>query len=118
MIAFIWIVTALGLALWSLGAWGLHTLLQADAGWIGDLGELIDRVPYAELIDRWFPGWQALMHALLALTQSTLGLLGAAAPLIVWSAWAVGALGLALVGGFLTLVVVLLRRDERRRAAA
>ncbi|WP_164963202.1 hypothetical protein [Rubrivivax sp. JA1026] len=118
MIAFIWIVAALLLALWSLGAWGLHTLLLADAGWVGDLSELIDRVPYADVIDRWFPGWQGLMHALLDLAQSTLGLLGTAAPLIVWSAWAVGALGLALVGGFLTLVVVLLRRDERRRAAA
>jgi hypothetical protein len=118
MLTAIWIIAALLLGLWSLGAWGLHTLLAADTGWVGDLGELVDRVPYAELIDRWFPGWQALMHALLDLAQSTLGLLGGAAPLIVWTAWAVGAAGIALLGGFLSLVVVLLRRDERGRAAA
>ncbi|MBK1615289.1 hypothetical protein CKO44_17655 [Rubrivivax gelatinosus] len=117
MIAAIWIVTALLLGLWSLGAWGVYTLLQAQPGWIGELGELVDQVPYAAVIDRWFPGWQELLRALLELTESTLGLLGGAAPLIVWTAWGVGAAGLAVAAGGLTLIVKLLSRDKPRAAA-
>ena len=66
MITAIWIVAALLLALWSLGAWGVHALLAMDPGWIDDVEGMVARVPYGEVVDRWFPGWRELLERALA----------------------------------------------------
>jgi hypothetical protein len=109
MLVAIWIVTLLGLALWSLAAWGLHTVLTIDPQWVEDVEALIRQVPYADEIERWFPGWQTLLGAAVDLAQFVLSAIGNNAPLVAWIVWAVGALGLLSLGGVLTLVVCLLR---------
>jgi hypothetical protein len=72
----IWIFTLLGLALWSLLAWGLHALLSIDPHWLDDVEELIKRVPYADVIDRWFPGWQQMLAVAMDLAQTVLSWVG------------------------------------------
>lgn len=109
MLPAIWIFTLLGLALWSLAAWGLHTVLTIDPQWVEDVEALIREVPYADEIERWLPGWQALLGAAVDLAQLVLSAIGSNAPLVAWIVWAVGALGLLGLGGVLTLLVCLLR---------
>lgn len=111
MIIAIWAIAAVLLGLWSLGAWGLHAVATLGSGWAGDLRPLIDRIPHAEAIDAWVPGWQQLLHLMLDLAQIGLDWLGGAAPLVVWVVWAAGALVLAAVAGVLSLVVALLQRS-------
>lgn len=111
MIIAIWVITAILLGLWSLGAWGLHAVATLGSGWAGDLRPLIDQIPYADVIEAWVPGWQRLLHLMLDLAQIGLDWLGGAAPLVVWVVWGAGALVLAAVAGVLTLVVALLRRS-------
>lgn len=111
MIIAIWILALLGLALWSLVAWGLGALLGMDArALVGDLKPLIDQIPYGALIEQWVPGWQGLLHATLDLAQTLLGWLGSAGPVLVWVLWGLGAAALLAVAGVLTLVVSLARR--------
>jgi hypothetical protein len=112
MLALIWILTFVGLALWSLAAWGLHTLLTIDPGWIEDVDALIRQVPYADAIERWFPGWQQMVSAAMDLAQLVLGWVGSNAPLVAWIVWGIGALGLLGLGGVLTLMVCLLREKK------
>lgn len=117
MLIAIWILTLVGLALWSLAAWGLHALLAVDPNWVEDVNALLREVPYAEAIDRWFPGWRELLEVLMDVTALVLGWVGTNAPLVAWIVWAVGALALLAGGGLLTLIVCLLR-DKPRTAAA
>jgi predicted PurR-regulated permease PerM len=112
MLAAIWILTLLGLAVWSLLAWGLHTLLTIDPRWIDDVQALIERVPYADVIDRWLPGWRELLDLAMDLTQTVLGWVGSNAPLVAWIVWGIGTLALLAMAGVLSLVVSLLR-DKR-----
>lgn len=112
MLALIWILTLVGLALWSLAAWGLHTLLTIDPGWLEDVDALIRQVPYADAIERWFPGWQQMVGAAMDLAQVVLGWVGSNAPLVAWIVWGIGALGLLGLGGVLTLIVCLLREKN------
>ncbi|MEF7612682.1 hypothetical protein V4F39_02090 [Aquincola sp. MAHUQ-54] len=109
MIIAIWIVTAVLLGLWSLTAWGLHVLLVHGAGWAADLRPLIEQIPFGEWIDRWVPGWQAMLQLALDLVQAGLGWLGASAGFVVWLVWGLGAAALAGMAGLGTLMVVLLR---------
>ncbi len=112
MYALIWIFTLAGLALWSLAAWGLHLVLTIDPGWIEDVDALLRQVPYAESIERWFPGWQEMVGAAMNLAQVVLGWVGSNAPLVAWIVWSIGALGLLGLGGVLTLFVCLLRERK------
>lgn len=112
MLALIWLLTLLGLALWSLAAWGLHMLLVIDPGWLEDVDALIRQVPYAESIERWFPGWQDMLGAAVDLAQLVLGWVGSNAPLVAWIVWSIGALALLGLGGVLTLIVCLLREKN------
>lgn len=112
MMLTIWIVTALLLALWSVAAWGLHGLLMLGAGWQGDPGALVDRLPHGELLDVWLPGWRAASELALRFAQSALGWLGDAAGLVSWLTWGAGALLLLAFAGLLTLVVRLVRRAD------
>jgi len=109
VLTFIWIVTLIGLTLWSLAAWGLHTLLAIDPKWVDDVDALIQKVPYAEAIDRWFPGWRELLGVAMDLAQLALSWVGNNAPLVAWIVWGIGALALLGTGVVLTLIVCLLR---------
>lgn len=116
MLIAIWILTLFGLVLWSLASWGLHTLLSIDPRWIEDVEKLVVEIPYAEAIDRWFPGWRELLGVLMDLAELVLGWVGNNAPLVAWIVWGVGALTLLVGGLFLTLIVCLLR-DKPRTAS-
>jgi hypothetical protein len=108
----IWILAAIGLALWSLLAWGVATLLGIDPTWIGNLQRHIGELPYADLIEAWIPGWEAMLVSLLHLTQSIVGWLGGAGLFVVWFIWGVGALCIAGVAALLSLVVVLVKKSS------
>ena len=117
MIAAIWIAVLALLALWSLTSWGLYTLLSLDNQWLGELKPLLERVPLADWLDRWIPGWQAMAELAIDAVQLALASLGAAAPVVVWVVWGVGTFVLTGAGALLSLMVVLLR-DERPQAPA
>jgi hypothetical protein len=104
----IWIFTLIGLAIWSLLTWGLHALLSIDPKWLDDVEALVKNVPYADLIERWFPGWQQLLGVVMDLAQTVLGWVGNNAPLVAWIVWGIGALMLLSLGGVLSLIVCLL----------
>jgi hypothetical protein len=116
----IWLFTLLGLALWSLLAWGLHALLSIDPKWLDDVEELIRHVPYADVIDRWFPEWERMLALATDLAQTVLGWIGNNAPLVAWIVWGVGTLVLLGSGGVLSLVVCLLteKKSAQRPATA
>jgi hypothetical protein len=118
MLVFIWIVILIGFALWSLASWGLHALLAIDPKWLDDVEALARNVPYAEAIDRWFPGWRELLGAVMDLAQVVLYWVGTNAPLVAWIVWGVGALVILGTGGVLTLIVSLLRDTKPRAGSA
>jgi len=113
MITFIWVVAVLAVGLWSLCAWGLHTLMSMDPGWIRDLGPLMDRIPYGTELDRWMPGWREMLQGTTELATTVLGWVGGSAPWIAWALWGVGTAALVVTAALLTLVVVLLRHPRR-----
>jgi hypothetical protein len=91
----IWIVAVLALALWSLLAWGVAAVLNIDPAWVGDLRPWIDKLPFADLLDAWVPGWQALAQLLIDMTHGLLSWLGSwmknGASAVVWIVWGIGA---------------------------
>ena len=107
----IWLITAFVLALWSLAGWGLYHLVDSGAQLIGDLKPLIDRIPYAAIVEQWIPGWQDMLKLMVDLVQSLLGWLGGAAPLLVWLLWALGTGLLLVIAGVLSLAVALIRKS-------
>jgi hypothetical protein len=108
----IWIFTFIGLALWSLLAWGLHALLSIDPQWLDNVEALVKNVPYADVIERWFPGWEQLLSVATDLAQTVLGWVGSNAPLVAWIVWGIGALMLLSMGGVLSLFVCLVSEKE------
>ena len=114
----IWFLTLLGLALWSLLAWGLHAVLSIDPQWLDDVEALIKRVPYADAIERWFPGWEQMLGVATDLAQTVLGWVGSNAPLVAWIVWGIGTLGILAVGGVLSLVVCLLSEKKKPQRPA
>jgi len=117
MLAAIWILTLIGLILWSLASWGLHTLLSIDPRWIEDIDKLAKEIPYTEAIDRWFPAWRELLDVLMDLAQVVLGWVGTNAPVVAWIVWGIGTLVLLLGGLALTLLVCLVRDKPTPPAA-
>jgi hypothetical protein len=101
----IWIIAALLLALWSLLAWGLAAVLGLDPSWAADLRPLVDKLPFAEWLDRWIPGWQVALIAMIDLAHALLGWLGGAARWIVWAVWGAGAFVIVATGAALSLFV-------------
>lgn len=109
MLVTLWIVVGVGVALWSLLGWGAYELLSTDPAWLGDVRLLLDRVPFADLLAHWVPGWRALAEFVLDALQWALGGLNAAAPVVAWAVWGVGTLVLVGAGALLSLLVALLR---------
>jgi hypothetical protein len=109
----IWILAALGLALWTLAAWGVASLFGLDLSWSGDLRALLDQIPYVAVIDTWLPGWRELLMVVLELTRTLIGWAGGAGVVVVWILWGLGAA--VIVGGaaLLSLAVALIRRGTR-----
>lgn len=119
MLFLLWTLTAFAIALWSLSAWGMHSLLTLDPGWLDDVDLLIARMPYASTIDLWFPGWQELLRLSIGLAQQLVSWVGGAAPWIVLVVWLVGtAILLLLAGGLSLLLRLLFRRNAPARAHA
>lgn len=118
MLIAIWVLTLLGLGLWSLTAWGLQALLTMDASRLQDLKPLIHEIPFGETIDQWMPGWRALLAVAIDATQGLVAWVGHAAPWLIWALWGVGAAGLLLGAGVLSLAVVLIRRGMRTTVQA
>lgn len=112
MIAAIWIIALVLLGLWSLVGWGAHALLVSGIQWAGDLRPLIERIPFAAIIEQWIPGWQDALRLALELMIAVLGWLGGAAPVLVWVVWAVGAVLLLGCAGLLSLVVALVQKNS------
>jgi len=117
MVIAIWIVTLIGIGLWSLVAWALYALLGMDAAaLVGDLRPLIADLPFGAVIEQWVPGWQALLHSTLSLSQTLLGWVGGAAGVIVAVIWGLGTALLVGVAALLTLLLRVLRSDAVRPA--
>jgi len=99
MIALLWTVTALGLALWSGAIWALWALLSHDPNWVGSLREWLDASPAGGWLDHWLPGWDALLAALIQVLQAVLRGVSAWIPWLLGAVWAAGSLlTLALAG--------------------
>ena len=118
MIAAVWIVAAVLIGLWSLLGWGLHALVTIDFGTIGDVGPWLASVPFADVLEAWFPTWQDLARAALDALQAGLAWMGGAAPTLVWVLWAFGTGSVVVLAGLITLLVLLLRRHAPVPAAA
>ena len=109
MVALIWSLTVLALALWTLLGWCVHEVLTLGPVWLQTLPERMQ--------DWSLPPW--LAHALppetLLATASVLdtvfGWLGSAAVLLVWGLWAAWAVGAALMVGMALLLSHFVRRD-------
>lgn len=86
----LWILTAIAVALWSLFAWAGYQLLTLDPRWLDDLNALAGQFPYGEALERWLPGWQALLGLAVDLTKATLTWIGGVAPWAVWTVWGTG----------------------------
>jgi hypothetical protein len=110
MIIAVWIVALLGMALWSLVAWGTHAVLTIDPQWLGDLAPLTGQVPYAETLAHWVPGWQELVRTSLEAMQTVLAWVGAGAPAVVIAIWLFGTVLLVGIAIVLTIAIRLMRR--------
>ena len=118
MLAALWIFVGFGILLWSLMAWGVHTLLSRDRQqWLGDLRPLLDEVPHGALLERWIPGWRVLAELAIDAVQWSLGWMGAAAPVAVWVVWGLGTLLMAGAGAATSRLIVMLRDKPRPSAA-
>jgi len=113
----IWIIAALTLGLWTLLTWGVGAVLGMDPTWVGNLQPLVAEIPYADLIEAWVPGWQAMVVSLLHLAQSLLGWLGGAGMVVVWVLWGVGAAFIVGTAAVLSLIVALVRKSSASSAA-
>ena len=109
MIIAVWLIASGALALWFLTSWGMHALLTVNPAHVGDIAALIDRVPLAEGLSRWLPGWQIGVRLASEILQSVFGRVGGVAPALLQILWVIGttvSLGAAAV---LSLLVTLLR---------
>lgn len=108
----IWVVTLLLVGLWTLLAWGLSALLALDGAWVTQLQPWLARLPFGGWLETWFPDWLQLAQLLLDAVKAGLDWLGGAAPVLVWGLWALGTLVLLMVGGALSLLVALIRKNS------
>ncbi len=111
MLIALWIITLIAIVLWSLFSWGLHALATTYSPLHWNVQALIDRIPYAESFDLWFPGWQDLLRAAVQLLQAASSSIGDAAPTFVWLLWGAGVVFMLLASGAITLIGRLLARE-------
>jgi cobalamin synthase len=111
MLIALWIVTFLAIVLWSLFAWGLLALATSYSPLQWNVQALIDRIPYAESFDLWFPGWQDLLRAIVDMLQAAFSLISDTAPTAVWVLWAVGVVFMLIASGAIMLIGRLLARE-------
>ena len=116
MIIAIWLLAALVVAMWSLLAWGVYAVATLDFGTVGDLGPWMAQVPFGDLLEAWFPQWQDIVRLLWDVLHRSLAWLGKALPVLVWVTWGLGAGGVVLLAGLLTLLVTLLQRKAAATA--
>ena len=107
----IWILTLLLVGLWTLGAWGLSSLLALDPSWVGQVQPWLAKVPFGGWLESWFPDWLQVAQLLLDALRTGLAWLGGAAPVLVWVVWGGGALLMLLLAGALSLLVALIQRS-------
>jgi hypothetical protein len=107
----IWILTLLLVGLWTLGAWGLSSLLALDPSWVGQVQPWLAKVPFGGWLESWFPDWLQVAQVMLDALRTGLAWLGGAAPVLVWVVWGGGALMLLLLAGALSLLVALIQRS-------
>ena len=119
MVTVIWILTLLGIGLWTLGAWGLYAVLSVDAATLSGWDEAIDRLPqslpYAGLLDVWVPGWTQALKLGVSVVQTLLGWMGGAADVIVG---VLGGGGSLLMLGVAVLGTLAVRTLTRRMNAS
>lgn len=118
MIAAIWIITALLVGLGALCSWGVATLLVMDHRWLVDLEVWLTRQPLGGWIEGWVPELLELIQLSFEAMGVALSWLGAAGPMLVWLVWGASSLGLMLVAGVLTLIVVLVSKATSSPAPA
>ena len=118
MVIAIWLLTALAIALWSLGCWGVHGLLTLDPRWVDEGRARVGELPHPAWMEVWLPGWQQLMEAAFDIAHVALQWVGSAAPTVVWIAWGVGTAALLLLAVGLTVLVETVRRRFKPPAPA
>lgn len=107
----IWLLAGLGLALWTLLAWGVASLFGLDLGGMGDLRPVLDALPFVWVLDASIPGWRELLLVSVELAQTLLAWAGSAGAVVVWVVWGVGAALIAGGAALLSLAVALIRRS-------
>jgi hypothetical protein len=121
-----WFIVFSLLALWSLAAWGFHSIatwMVSNAGALkGDSGETLS-LPVPDWLAPWMPPELAsvlptMVSALTPVVDSLLGLAPAIAgvvSVVVWVAWAIGSILLIILGVVLSaLIAVFLRRRSAK----
>ena len=115
MLIAVWLIALLGIAFWSLGAWGLSALLASlPNDWTG-LVTWVEKLPPNPWLENFFPGWQGLLTWLVAIAEPALSWAGGAADVMRWVVWAIWGLGtfiLLLCTVLGSLVVTWIRKSK------
>lgn len=120
MITLLWALTAFIFLAWTGLAALTHVVLGLSPEAVADLKPLLSRLPLAEWLDGWLPGWSVVAEIALDLGSHLLGLAGALLPWLVvavWVAWGGGALVLLLLAGVLHAAIRAGQRVEARTQA-
>jgi hypothetical protein len=115
---FLWIITALLIALWSLLAWGVQALLGLGSGAGTDWVALVAQVPGAAWLEVWLPGWRDAAVFGAQSLSTVLGWIGGAGPIIVWVLWGLGTGAMLIGAALLSGLIAIARRAAGPRAAA
>lgn len=120
MMVAVWLIALLALALWTLGAWGLHALLAAlPNDWSG-LATWVEKLPANPWLENFFPGWQEALTWMLKATESVLSWAGGAADVMAWAVWLIWGLGALFLLGLAALgsvIVAVVRRSSAKGSA-
>ena len=93
MLIVIWLIALVALGAWSLGAWGLSTLIAGIPNDWSGLAAWIEKLPPNPWLENFFPGWQGLLTGLATVTETALSWAGGAADVMRWTVWILWGLG-------------------------